>query len=250
MNIILTFAFLFAAGSTAGWVLEVFFRKFFSSQNPERKWINPGCFTGPYVPLYGLGLCILYALCKIPINVESAVLLTVIRFAVFTAALTLLEFIAGVLSLKVMKVRLWDYSGNFGNIMGVICPLFSLAWGVLGTLYSLFLHLHVERAVEWLSQNLAFSFFIGAFFGVFCVDAVQTLGVVNKIKTFALEHGIVVRYEELKASIKATAEKNRQKLRAFRPIRTGETLYAHLKEYYEKNRERAENIKKKFFGNK
>ena len=40
--------------------------------------------------------------------------------------MTATEYIAGVLSLRVMKVRLWDYSNNFGNIQGIICPKFSL----------------------------------------------------------------------------------------------------------------------------
>ena len=42
MNLFLTIAFLFFIGSMAGWVIEVVFRRFFSSANPERKWINPG----------------------------------------------------------------------------------------------------------------------------------------------------------------------------------------------------------------
>ena len=60
MSELLTLSFLFFMGSIAGWVLELFFRRFFSSANPERKWINPGFCTGPYVPLYGLGLCAMY----------------------------------------------------------------------------------------------------------------------------------------------------------------------------------------------
>lgn len=60
MSMFLTLAFLFAMGSMAGWVLEVFFRRFFSTANPERKWINPGFCTGPCLPIYGSGLCILY----------------------------------------------------------------------------------------------------------------------------------------------------------------------------------------------
>ena len=42
MSDLLVFAFLFFIGSCIGWVLEVFFRKFFSRSNPDRKWINPG----------------------------------------------------------------------------------------------------------------------------------------------------------------------------------------------------------------
>lgn len=60
MSMFLTLAFLFFVGSVAGWVLELFFRRFLSDANPERKWINPGFCTGPYLPLYGVGLCVLY----------------------------------------------------------------------------------------------------------------------------------------------------------------------------------------------
>ena len=52
MNFILTLAYLFFVGSVSGWVLELFFRKFFSASNPEHKWINPGFCTGPYLPIY------------------------------------------------------------------------------------------------------------------------------------------------------------------------------------------------------
>ena len=47
------------------WVLELFFRRFFSTSNPERKWINPGFCTGPYLPIYGSGLCVLYLLASL-----------------------------------------------------------------------------------------------------------------------------------------------------------------------------------------
>ena len=60
MNQPLILAYLFFMGSVAGWVIELIFRRFFSSANPERKWINPGFCTGPWVPLYGLGLDAMY----------------------------------------------------------------------------------------------------------------------------------------------------------------------------------------------
>lgn len=44
---------------------ELLYRRFLSGANPERKWINPGFCVGPYVPLYGSGLCILYLLASI-----------------------------------------------------------------------------------------------------------------------------------------------------------------------------------------
>ena len=53
MSIFLTLAFLFFIGAILGWGLEVFYRRFFSKANPERRWINPGFCTGPWLPLYG-----------------------------------------------------------------------------------------------------------------------------------------------------------------------------------------------------
>lgn len=58
MNIFLIYAFLFYIGSGLGWVLELFFRHWFLRSNPEHRWVNPGFCVGPYVPLYGFGLCI------------------------------------------------------------------------------------------------------------------------------------------------------------------------------------------------
>ena len=69
MNILLKLAFLFFIGSLSGWGIEVLYRRFFSGANPERKWINPGFCVGPYVPLYGFGLCILFVLAGIALAV-------------------------------------------------------------------------------------------------------------------------------------------------------------------------------------
>ena len=65
MSVILILDFLFFIGSVSGWVIELFFRRFISLANPERKWINPGFCTGPYLPLYGFGLCILYLIASL-----------------------------------------------------------------------------------------------------------------------------------------------------------------------------------------
>ena len=61
MKFFLSLAFLFFIGSTLGWALELFFRRFISS----KKWINPGFLTGPYLPIYGFGLCALYLISKV-----------------------------------------------------------------------------------------------------------------------------------------------------------------------------------------
>ena len=62
---ILVILFLFFIGCIMGWCIEVIFRKFFSKSNPSHKWINPGFLIGPYLPLYGSGLVVLYLLTPI-----------------------------------------------------------------------------------------------------------------------------------------------------------------------------------------
>ena len=62
MNKFLTFIFIFFIGSTAGWVLELFYRRI-----DHGKWVNPGFLVGPYLPIYGFGLCILLLLAIISI---------------------------------------------------------------------------------------------------------------------------------------------------------------------------------------
>ena len=232
MGILLELAFLFFIGSVLGWGLEVLFRRFLSRANPERKWINPGFCTGPYLPLYGVGLCLLYLIASLE-NWNLIKNPQVNKLALFLAmavCMTVIEYIAGLIALKVGKVRLWDYSREWGNIQGTICPKFSLAWAALGALYYFLVHPHILDALHWLAQNLAFSFVIGFFFGVFSLDVAHSVQLVAKLKRFAEENDVVIRYEALKAHIRSHYEATAQKYRFFRPFHTERPLAEHLKE--------------------
>lgn len=88
--------------------------------------------------------------------IENAVLNKVVLFSVMAVSMTLIELIAGLWCLKITKVRLWDYSNEWGNYEGVICPKFSLFWAILGAAYYFLIHPHILFALNWLSQNLAF----------------------------------------------------------------------------------------------
>ncbi len=242
MNIFLIYAFLFYIGSSFGWVLELFFRRFFSSANPEKKWINPGFLTGPYVPLYGFGLCLLYTIA----NLENKNLISspfwnkAVLFIAMAASMTIIEYIAGVLCLKLMNIRLWDYSKLWGNINGLICPLFSFFWAVLGAVYYIFVHPRILKALLWLSQNLAFSFFIGVFFGVFAIDFAYTTNLVMKIKKFASDNDLIVRYEHFKSYIRSVRDKRATRPHFFLAFHTDLPISENLSSYYERIKERSD----------
>ena len=239
MSLFLTIAFLFFIGSMAGWGIEVVFRRFFSSANPERKWINPGFLSGPYLPLYGFSLCVLFLLSLLEqyIPIEN----TALRKA---AAVTLVEYIAGLISIKLLHVKLWDYSKQWGNIQGIICPKFTLGWAILSAVYYFLIHPRIENALVWLSNNLAFSFIIGFFYGVFVIDLVNATALLVKIKRFADEKQIVVKYEQLREHIRVNREKRLEKAKFLMSMGPQSAMAEQLKQYYDKFRDELERSKK------
>ena len=227
MSMMLTLAFLFFIGSVLGWVLELLFRNL--TQHPD-KIVNPGFCTGPYLPIYGFGLCALYLLASLEQYslVPDPFWNKVMLFAAMAVGMTLIEYIAGVFCLKYLKVRLWDYSDLWGNIQGIICPLFSFFWAVLGAMYYFLIHPHILVGLKWLANNLAFSFFIGVFYGVFAIDVIHSAKLVVKLKAFAEDNDVIVRYEALKTHIRQRRERIALKYHFFRPFRSDLPLSQHL----------------------
>ncbi len=228
MNLFLTLAFLFFIGSTAGWVLELFYRHFASGKRGQRRWMNPGFCTGPYLPIYGCGLCVLFLLASLEGKLPW--MNKFVLFLLMALAMTAIEYVAGLWCLKRSKIRLWDYSDQWGNIQGIICPKFSLYWTIIGALYYFFIHPRILGALHWLSQNLAFSFVIGMFFGIFILDYAHSAQLVSRMKAFAEENDVIVRYEALKLHIRQTEERAREKYHFFRPFHSQLPLVEHLKQ--------------------
>ena len=232
MSMFLTLAYLFFIGSVLGWCLELVFRKFFSSANPEHKWINPGFCVGPYVPLYGFGLCILYLLAHVGqvTGMDGTAPGKALMFLCMAVSMTAIEYIAGILCLKLMKLRLWDYSQLWGNIQGLICPLFSAIWALMGAVYYFFIHPYSLSALDWLSNNLAFSFVIGFFFGVFVIDVVYSSHLLAKLKQYADENDVVVKWEHLKAEIRSAQDRAAKRAYFVFAFRSDRALVEHLNE--------------------
>lgn len=249
MNFFLKLAFLFCIGSLLGWCIEVLFRRFFSA----KKWINPGFLVGPYLPLYGFSLCTLYLLAMLEefIPISFPVLRKLVLFAVMALCVTAIEYVTGLIFIKRLKIKLWDYSDCWGNVDGVICPLFTFFWALLSAAYYFLIHPHILGALEWLAQNLAFSFFIGVFYGVFAIDLVHSTRFLAVIRRFADDKKIVVRYEELKEHISEKLRQDRvrglAKLKDFFAVYSVPPLGEHLKSYYEKV---MKNIEDRRSGNK
>ncbi|MCQ2080221.1 MAG: hypothetical protein MJZ11_01095 [Lachnospiraceae bacterium] len=213
-EIILIYILLFMTGSMSGWVLELLFRRFISTNNPERKWINPGFLLGPCLPLYGFGLMALYTMSMIPYLGSNNPTTGQIIICIFVMGvmMTLIELIAGLIFVQGMHIKLWDYKDEWMNYKGIICPKFSIIWTVLGALYYFFIQPEVVELVEWFDRNITFSFFVGAFSGIFVVDLTYSLNLVNQVKNFAKKHEIVVRYDELRFSAKTVIGETKENI--------------------------------------
>lgn len=231
MNVVdglLVAAFLFFVGSVLGWCIEVIFRRLVSA----KKWINPGFLTGPYLPLYGFGLAGLFGISLIPIDVGSEVWNAVIIIGIMGVAMTLIEYIAGLIFIKGMKIRLWDYSDRWGNIQGIICPLFSFFWLMVSAVFYFLIEPFVLDAVVWFVSNLAFAFVVGLFFGVFFVDLGHSVNLSAKIRGFAANRKIIVSFEKLKESIKDKIEKLEKRKASFIfPFKSSGGLKEELEHY-------------------
>lgn len=248
MNEILILAFLFFCGSLVGWGLEVVFRRFFSGANPSRRWINPGFLTGPYLPLYGFSLCILYILaeCEKYIPIDSTFWRKSLLFIFMALCITFVEYLAGLVFIKGLKTKLWDYSDKKYNIQGIICPLFTFFWWVLSAIYYFFIHHSILSSLDWLSHNLSFSFFVGFFYGIITIDISNALQVVMKIKQFAIENDIVVKYENLRNTIHEENLRRREKVSFIFNFSSKSNIHENLKAYLINEIEHAkEDIKNK-----
>lgn len=164
-------ALVFLIGCSLGWIIEVFFRRFMSSENKERRWVNPGFLRGPWLPLYGFGLLVLFSLCTAPKLAQSPILL----FGAIALSMTALEYCAGLISTRLLNTRLWNYSNEWGNLDGLICPKFSLIWAICGIAYYYFLHPILIYAINYVSSSIMSKITISIYFACFFYDLASSL---------------------------------------------------------------------------
>ena len=196
MKYLVIISTLFTLGSLFGYVLELFFRRFVS----QKKWMNPGFLTGPYLPIYGFGVVVLYAISNIPLGITNDAVDIIVRILIIGVGMTVVEFIAGLIFIKGMGIKLWDYSNRKGNIMGIICPIFSLAWLAVGCLYYFLLNPVLVSGIAWLSDNLIYTYFVGIVIGMILVDLAYSIHLATKLKEF--KESNEMRFEEFRVMLR------------------------------------------------
>ncbi len=199
MHLLVTVLRLFMVGGTLGWLLEVVWRGAHA-----HRWIDPGFMTGPCLPIYGFGLLALYLLREWLTAVTAPWLRFALFFCLTMLLATLIEFIGGYIALRVYRTRLWDYRDRCGNILGLICPLYSFLWGVCGGAYYFLL----DGALRtWLAAPLPDwgILLLGIYYGLFLADLTESLDLLAKLR----QHAKAIRET---VDLEAMREKARQYL--------------------------------------
>lgn len=227
-GVFLSYLYLFIIGSFLGWIGEVLFRRFFSM----KRWINPGFLKGPCLPLYGFGVCVLHFFTSLFLtNVNNSVSLpsyysgyitpigslpfwatSLIFVIVVGIALTLLEYVAGLIFVKGFHIKLWDYSKLKGNIQGLICPLFSFLWVCVGLIYWFLVGPFIFDFLVFLNNHLwGMTFLIGAYYSLLIYDFIQSVILSIKLRGKAIELKVVVDFEKFKMAIPKGEKSGRAK---------------------------------------
>lgn len=132
--------FVFIIMSICGWIMELIY----SSITLSRLNI-PGFLYGPWCPIYGTGAVIIMTLCD-----DKNILKKIGKIFILT---TILEYIVSVLLELIVGIKWWDYSGEFLNINGRVCLLYSGYWIVIGLFILKYIKPWFQRMYNKIKSN-------------------------------------------------------------------------------------------------
>lgn len=245
MEVLYKILFVFMLFSLLGYILELFFRRYVS----QKKWVNPGFLNGPYLPIYGFGASLMYVLIyyiePLRNSLNNDIVYSIIIILLIGIGMTLIELIGGLIFIKGMHIRLWDYSNRWGNFEGLICPLFSLIWTIIGALFYFFIYKYLDIAVNFLATKSYYILILGLLYGVFITDFGYSLHLATKIKEFAKTNEVVLHFEQLKINIREYLKDKKEKSNFMLPLNNFYSVKERIAESIRINKENFEEFKKK-----
>lgn len=177
-----------------GWVFESTYVSI-----RTKKLVNRGFMKGPWLPLYGSG-AVLILLVTLPFQQYPVA----VYFA-GAAAATILEYITGVLMVKLFKVRYWDYSSHKIQFQGHICLSSSIAWGFLSLLMVYVVHKPVARFIEtWNEEFLSIVTFL--------ITICMVYDFANAFREAMDLRALLVQAEDIKKRLSEALEEEKQNI--------------------------------------
>ncbi len=131
------------------------------------KIFSHGILNGPWLPIYGTGALVIMLLNKYKKN-------PIIIFLASFILTGLVEFISGSILLYGLKIRLWDYTGMFLNINGLVCFLSAFCFGLGGLLVIYCIYPLIQKLYDIVNKKILKIILYGITF-LFSSDIIATI---------------------------------------------------------------------------
>ncbi len=119
--------------------------------------INNGSLFGPWIPIYGFGVCIIIFISKKIKLTKTFKLLLVFFISMFI--LTILEFIGGNLLELITNKVYWDYSHLKYHFGKYIALEISLIWGLLSIIVNYLIKPLTDKLIKKIPSTLTYLVF-------------------------------------------------------------------------------------------
>lgn len=153
--------------SFLGFLLEILYARLLGRGGQGRKCL----LFLPLCPVYGLGSVAILHMPPLLLSHPVAV------FIAGGLLATLAEYAVGAFYLWGAGVRFWDYSDSPGNLSGLICPLYTLFWGLLALELVLGIHPLLSLWLTKIPAELTVLFFC-----LFAADSLFSLWLLHRTK--------------------------------------------------------------------
>jgi uncharacterized membrane protein len=170
---LLTYFLYFSVMAFAGWIIETAYRSY-----NEKKFVNAGFLSGPFLPIYGFGAVIITS-----INIEVQKFPEILSWIITLLSPTVLEYFGSWIMEKIFKLKLWDYKDERLNINGRICLKFSVIWAFFAVMHILIIQPRIFKRIMVLGPYYS-HFFAGGLFAYFILDLNYSIRSIINFKEF------------------------------------------------------------------
>ena len=173
MQYLNTLLLMFFIYSFIGWIVEIIY-----TYIEQRKIINRGFLIGPFVPIYGVGVTIIYVTLTKYSN-DPVVLMVMSMFVCGT-----IEYITSFLMEKIFKNRWWDYTHMKFNLNGRICLENCVLFGLGGLLTTYLINPYLVHFIFNIKPNILSSTVLILSI-LFIIDLCISFNIIIKLKNIS-----------------------------------------------------------------
>lgn len=146
----------FIVYSMLGFILETTLKYLFFPS------MNNGFLIGPWIPIYGLGTCIIIFIMRLVFNrfKVKRFIKVICLFFISSIVLTLLEFFGGNLIELLTGKVFWKYDNLMFNFGHYIALEISLVWGIMSLIVTYIIKPILDKIIKKIPSSITYSVLI------------------------------------------------------------------------------------------